>query len=68
MENPSTSAYFDAMRRLDEDTDDALGAVRGEEAEGRISPQDAAAERIQVLERHLSECRRLRAELLGDKP
>lgn len=60
--------YHAEVRRLDEGTDDALAAIRAEEAEGRISPQDAAAERIQVLERHLAECRRLRRELLGGTP
>jgi len=59
------SAYFDAMRDLDEALDDALGHVRAEQDAGRITPAQAAAERAGLLERHLAECRRLRRELLG---
>jgi hypothetical protein len=58
-------SYFDAMRDADEAVDDALAAIRAEEAEGRITPVQAATERVEVLERHLGECRRLRAELGG---
>ena len=59
------SAYADAMRDLDEAIDDGLAAIRAEEAAGACTPQDAAAERCQLLERHLAESRRLRLELLG---
>lgn len=59
------SAYMDAMRDVDEALDDALGHVRAEEDEHRITPAEAATERCGLLERHLSECRRLRHELLG---
>jgi hypothetical protein len=59
------SAYFDAMRDADEALDDALRAVRAEEDEDRITPAQAAAERIDLLERHIAECRRLRREHLG---
>lgn len=69
MQNPSTndhhSAYFAAMRDLDEAIDDALAAIRAEQDEHRITPAEAAAERCQLLERHLAECQRLRRELLG---
>lgn len=70
MQNDPTSgrdrhtAYFDAMRDADETLDDALSHVRAEEDAGQISAVEAAAERVSVLEKHLSECRRLRRELL----
>jgi hypothetical protein len=57
--------YFDAMREADEALDDALAAIRDEEAEGRITPVEAASERCQLLQRHIDECRRLRGEHLG---
>lgn len=59
------SAYFGAMRDADEALDDALAAVRAEEDAGRITPAEAATERVGLLERHLAECRRLRRELPG---
>lgn len=59
----SPSTYFKAMRDADEALDDALAAVRAEEDAGRITPAEAASERVGLLERHLAECRRLRAEL-----
>ena len=65
MENPSTRAYYDAMRDADEALDDALAAVRAEEAEGHITPVEAAGERCELLQRHIDECRRLRAEHLS---
>ncbi len=60
------SAYFDAMRDANQVLADALGHLRAEEDVGRITPAQAAAERIGLLERHLAECKRLRRELLGD--
>jgi hypothetical protein len=59
-------AYFDAMRDADEALDDALAAVRAEQDAGRITAADAAAERCALLERHLAECRQLRAGLGGE--
>ena len=59
----SHAAYFAAMREADEDLADALGHVRAEQDAGRITPAQAAAERVGLLERHLAECRRLRREL-----
>jgi hypothetical protein len=56
------SAYFDAMRDADEVLDDALGHVRAEEQAGRITPAEAAAERVGLLERHIAECQRLRRD------
>jgi hypothetical protein len=66
--NHGSDAYYQAMRDADEALDDALAAVRAEEAEHRITPQEAAAERCGLLERHIAECRRLRAEHLGGTP
>jgi hypothetical protein len=63
--NHPKPGYFDAMRDADEAVDDALRAIRAEEAEGRITPAEAATERVEVLQRHLDECRRLRRELGG---
>lgn len=62
----NASAYFDAMRAADEALDDALAAIRAEEDAGRITPVEAAAERVGLLERHIAEYRRLRREHLGE--
>ena len=64
MSNDPTS-YYDAMRDADEVLEDALSHVRAEEDAHRITPAEAAAERVGLLERHLAECQRLRRELLG---
>ncbi len=58
------TAYFDAMRAADETLDEALSHVRAEEDAGRVTPAEAATERVGLLEQHLSECRRLRREVL----
>lgn len=65
MSNDST-AYYAAMREADEALQDALAAIRAEEAAGRITPVEAASERVGLLERHLAEVQRLRRELLGE--
>jgi hypothetical protein len=57
-----TGDYFEAMRDADEALDDGLAAIRAEEAENRITPVAAAAERCELLQRHIAECRRLRGE------
>jgi hypothetical protein len=62
-----TTSYFDAMRDLDEALDDALAAIRAQEDAGRVTPIEAASERVGLLERHISECRRLRREHLGSE-
>jgi hypothetical protein len=54
--------YYAALRATGKALDDALAAVRTEEDAGRISPAQAAAERVGLLERHLAELRRLRRE------
>ena len=63
-DNP-TNAYRAAMREADQLLDEALGHIRAEEAAGRITPREAADERVELLERHLAEVRRLRNDLLG---
>jgi hypothetical protein len=56
------SAYYEAMTSADQDLDEALAAVRAEEAEHNITAAEAAAERCELLQRHVDLCRRLRAE------
>lgn len=71
MHDPTTgpgdrhSGYYDAMRDLDQALDDALTAIRAEQDAGRITPVEAAAERVGLLERHIAECQRLRREQSG---
>jgi len=69
MQNPSTddrhSAYYDAVSRADADLDEALSHVRAEEDAGRINPVEAAAERCELLERHLELCQQARLDHLG---
>jgi hypothetical protein len=60
------SAYFDAMREADDDLADALSGIRAEEDAHRITPAEAAAERVGLLERHIELCQRLRREHLGE--
>ncbi len=61
------TTYYDAMRDADEALEDALGHVRAEEDAHRITPAEAAAERVGLLERHLAECQRLRREMHGQR-
>jgi hypothetical protein len=67
MQNPSTdhAAYFTAVADASEALDDALAAVRAEQDAGRITAIEACTERCGLLERHLRELARLRAEHLG---
>jgi hypothetical protein len=58
------AAYFDAIREADKTLDEALSNVRADFNAGRTSLAAAATERCGLLERHLSECRRLRREML----
>ena len=58
--------YFDQMRAADQALDDALAAVRAEQDAGRITDLEAAAERIQLLERHIAEYQRLREQHGGE--
>jgi hypothetical protein len=70
--NPSTddryAAYYAAVSAADADLDEALSHVRAEQDSGRISPAEAAAERCELLERHLELCQRARLEHLGGTP
>jgi hypothetical protein len=59
-------AYFAALDDEQDAFDDALAAIRAEQDAGRITPAEAAAERVGLLERHLERCRQLRAEHLGE--
>jgi hypothetical protein len=72
MQNPSTdgthSAYYDAVSRADADLEEALGHIRAEEDAHRITPAEAAAERIGLLERHLAVCQQARLDHLGGTP
>ena len=72
MQNPSTdgkhSAYYDAVSKADADLEEALGHVRVEEDAHRITPAKAAAERIELLERHLELFQQARLDHLGGTP
>ena len=72
MQNPSTddthSAYYDAVSKADADLEDALSHVRAEEDALRITPAEAAAERVGLLERHLELCQQARLDHLGGTP
>jgi len=72
MQNPSTddkhSAYYNAVSRADADLEEAISHVRAEEDAHRISPAEAAAERIGLLERHLELCQQARIAHLGGTP
>jgi hypothetical protein len=59
-------AYFNAINDEKAAVDDALAAIRAEQAEGRLTAVEAATERAGLLERHLERCRQLRAEHFGD--
>jgi hypothetical protein len=72
MEKPTTddrhSAYYSTVGKADADLDEALGHVRAEQDAGRITPAEAAAERCELLERHLELCQQARLEHLGGTP
>ena len=72
MQNPSTdgthSAYYDAVSKADADLDEALSHVRAEEDAHRITPAEAASERVELLERHLELCQQARLDHLGGTP
>ncbi len=59
------SEYYDAAMAADADLENALTNVRAREDAHQIAPAQAAAERIELMEAHLSECQQLRVELLG---
>ena len=59
-------AYLEAAADASQALDDALDAIRQQQADGLLSPADAAVERCGLLERHLAEGSRLRRDLLGE--
>ena len=69
MSNDSTrlEEYFAALGVEQDSFDDALAAIRAEQAEGRITAAEAAAEREQLLTAHLARLAGLRAEYLGEQ-
>jgi len=72
MEKPTTddqhSAYYTVVGQADADLDEALSHVRAEQDAGRITPAEAAAERIGLLERHLELCQQARLDHLDGTP
>jgi hypothetical protein len=68
MNDPTSSCrlgYYAAVAEENEAADDALAAIRAEEAEQHITPRQAAAERAALLRQHLDRLARLRATYLG---
>jgi hypothetical protein len=67
--NPGTndghSAYYRAVGDADDDLHEAISHIAAEQDAGRISTEQAAAARCEVLERHLARLEQLRAEHLG---
>ncbi len=61
-----TERYFAAVRDEQDAFDDALAAIRAEQADGRLTAAQAAAEREQLLTAHLRRLAALRAEHLGE--
>jgi hypothetical protein len=72
MEKPTTddqhSAYYSTVGKADADLEEALSYVRAEEDAHRITPAEAAAERIGLLEHHLELCQQARIAHLGGTP
>jgi hypothetical protein len=58
--------YFAALAIEQDSFDDALAAIRAEQAEGRITVAAAAREREQLLTAHLGRLAELRARYLGE--
>ena len=59
------SAYAEALSQAADDLEDALACIRAETTAGRVSPAEAAAERADLLQRHLARLEQLRREHLG---
>ena len=69
MHNDSTrdpERYFAALRDEQNALDDALAAIRDEQAAGRITTAEAAAEREQLLTAHLERVAAIRNRYLGE--
>ena len=62
------AGYYAAVSDENDAAASALAAIRAEEAEGRITPAEAAAERVTLLEQHLARLAALRTEYLGGQP
>ena len=58
--DPRVSLIEELNSAMD-DLEDALAAIRGEQADGRLTPVQAATERAELLERHLQRVRDIRA-------
>jgi hypothetical protein len=58
--------YFAALSDEQNALDDALAAIRAEQAEGRLSAAGAAREREQLLTAHLRRVAAIRARYLGE--
>ena len=61
-----TGRYYAALHDEQDAFDDALAAIRAEQASGRITAAEAAAEREGLMKAHLGRLARLRAEHLGE--
>ena len=59
------AGYYTAVSDENDAAADALAAIRAEEADGAITPAEAAAERVQLLEQHLERLAALRVQYLG---
>jgi hypothetical protein len=69
MHNDSTrdpERYFAALADEKNAVDDALASIRAEQAAGRITVAEAAAEREGLLTAHLARVAALRARYLGE--
>ena len=58
--------YFAALDDEQEALDDALAAIRDERDEGRVTPREAAAERVTLLEQHQARLAAIRRQYLDE--
>ena len=58
--------YFAALGDEQDAFDDALAAIRDEQAAGRITVAEAAAERERLLTAHLGRLAAIRTQYLGE--
>jgi hypothetical protein len=63
-DDPHT-AYFEQVTAADRRIDAEIAAIRRKEDAGELTPKEAADARVEALEAHLTEVRRLRLEHLG---
>jgi hypothetical protein len=64
-EDEQRAPYWEAVTAADRKVDALIAAIRRREDAGALTAAGAAAERIEALEAHLAEIRRLRQEHLG---